>query len=179
MRSILALFSRPRRLAVLLVGLAMPLPSAAQRLSVVGGAGGVAENATFRLTSTVGEPGVGSVLSPAFHHHAGFLGGFARALVATADEEDPASPTVLVLHPPAPNPSRGAARVQVDLPSPARVRLVVYDALGREVAVALDEERPAGRHTVALATDVLATGVYVVRLVAGHELATQQLTVVR
>ncbi|GAB5537622.1 MAG: hypothetical protein Rubg2KO_38710 [Rubricoccaceae bacterium] len=90
-----------------------------------------------------------------------------------------ALPDELALHPPAPNPTRGASSMQVDLPTPARVRLAVYDALGREVAVALDEERPAGRHTVALAVDGLATGVYVVRLAVGNELATQRLTVVR
>lgn len=88
-------------------------------------------------------------------------------------------PTELALHPPAPNPTRGTSSIQVDLPSPARVRLSIYDALGREVIVALSDERSAGRHTVGLATDGLATGVYVVRLVAGAEVRTRRLTVVR
>ena len=103
-------------------------------------------------------------------------------LVVTAfvDTEDtPGLPVELALHAPVPNPTRGASSMQVDLPTPDRVRLAVYDALGREVAVALDDERPAGRHTVALATDRLATGMYVVRLVAGGEVRTQRLTVIR
>ena len=139
----------------------------------------MAENASFRMTSTLGEPAVGVVLGPAFHHRAGFLGGVGSVLVATTEEEGPDSPSVLVLHPPAPNPSRGAARVRVDLPTPAHVRLVVYDALGREVAVALDEERPMGRHVVELAPVGLASGTYVIRLTAGNDVRTQRLTVVR
>ena len=96
-----------------------------------------------------------------------------------ATEPGESLPEVLALHPPAPNPTRGVSSMQVDLPAPARVRLALYDALGRELAVVLDDDRPAGRHTVALATDRLAAGVYVVRLVAGGEPATQRLTVVR
>jgi len=94
-------------------------------------------------------------------------------------ETGPTLPTVLALHAPAPNPTRTASSMQVDLPSPARVRLAVYDALGREVAVALDDDRPAGRHMVELAVNGLAPGVYVARLAVGTKLATQRLTVVR
>ena len=60
-----------------------------------------------------------------------------------------------------------------------RIRLVVYDALGREVAVVLDEEQPAGRHTIELASVGLASGTYVIRLVADGEVQTQRFTVVR
>lgn len=181
MRSIVVSRTCIRSVAVLLIGLAASLPAKAQRLvgSVLAGAGGAAENASFRLTSTVGEPVVGTVLGTAFRHHAGFLGGFGRSPVVTSDAEGPVSPEALVLHPPAPNPSRGMAHVRVDLPISAYVRLVVYDALGREVAVALSEERPAGRHVVELGRAGLASGAYVVRLVVDGEVRTQRLTVVR
>ena len=105
----------------------------------------------------------------------------AELVIGTPVSTEPGEslPDVLALHAPAPNPARNASSMQVDLPEPAHVRLAIYDALGREVAVALDTERPAGRHTVALATDGLATGVYVVRLVAEGAVRTQRLTVVR
>ncbi|GAB5536714.1 MAG: hypothetical protein Rubg2KO_29630 [Rubricoccaceae bacterium] len=80
---------------------------------------------------------------------------------------------------PVPNPTRGDVELTMDLPTPARAGLSVYDALGREVARVVDGFRPSGTHTVALATDGLAPGVYLVRLVAGNELVTQRLTVVR
>jgi len=181
MTSIFDLFARARGFAVLLMGLTVALPVNAQRLvgGILGSAGGVSENASYRLTSTVGEPAIGSMLNGANRHEAGFLVRSVRSPVGTANQEDLAHPDVLTLHAPIPNPSRGAARVQVDLPSPARARLVVYDALGREVAVALDEEWPAGRHTVELASVGLASGTYVIRLVAGGKVRTQRLTVVQ
>ncbi|GAB5536716.1 MAG: hypothetical protein Rubg2KO_29650 [Rubricoccaceae bacterium] len=181
MTSIYLLLVRTRRLAVCLAGLAVAVPVHAQRLTggLLGSAGGVSENANYRLTITVGEPAEGSALNGVYHHKAGFLFRSVRPPVGTADQEGPANPDVLTLHPPAPNPSRGTARIWVDLPSPGHVRLIVYDALGREVAVALDDERPAGRHTVDLASVGLASGTYVIRLVADGEVQTQRLTVVR
>jgi hypothetical protein len=55
----------------------------------------------------------------------------------------------------------------------------VYDLLGREVAVLLDEQRPAGTHTVALRAAGLASGAYLYRLRAGSQVLTMKLTVLK
>jgi len=102
--------------------------------------------------------------------------------VAVSAESSPGEaslPTVLALRAPAPNPVRGSARLAFDLPTPARVRLAVVDALGREVVAVFDGEREAGRHTASVSVDGFAPGLYVVRLAAGDELATRRLIVVR
>ena len=49
---------------------------------------------------------------------------------------------------PAPNPTAGTTQFLLAVPHAGRVQLAVYDALGREVAVVLDEERAAGDHAV-------------------------------
>jgi hypothetical protein len=69
--------------------------------------------------------------------------------------------------------------VRVDLPEPGRIRLAVLDALGREVAVLLDAERPAGAHAAPLDASRLAPGVYVVRLDSPGGVLTRRLTVAR
>ena len=97
---------------------------------------------------------------------------------AVAGETD-ALPAVLALGAPHPNPSRGGVRVGFDLPEAAAVRVSVYDALGREVAVLADGERAAGRHEATLGAGRVAPGVYVVRLVAGEAALVRRLTVVR
>ena len=80
----------------------------------------------------------------------------------------------------APNPSRDRATIRLGLDAPAGdVRVVVYDALGREVAVLWDGPRGAGEHEVSLAASGLAPGVYLVRLTAGDRADVRQLTVVR
>src|SRR5262249_26615138 len=45
-----------------------------------------------------------------------------------------------------PTPTRGHVRVEYTLPEACRVRIGVYDVLGRRVGAALDETQLAGRH---------------------------------
>ena len=84
----------------------------------------------------------------------------------------------LSLSAPVPNPSRGAARIGYAVPEAGEVRLSVYDALGREVAMLADGVRQPGRHEAEIASG-LAPGVYVVRLVSGERSVVRRLTVVR
>ena len=102
-----------------------------------------------------------------------------RVGVFVADADAPGIPETLTLHPPVPNPSRGTVALAFDLVEASAVRLSVHDALGREVAVPVEGLLPSGTHEARLATDALAPGVYVVRLVAGSDVRTQRLTVVR
>jgi hypothetical protein len=79
-----------------------------------------------------------------------------------------------------PNPSRGSVTVPYGLDAPSAVRLAVYDALGREVAVLVDGPVAAGAHAAALDGASLPAGVYLVRLTTDGGLAqTARLTLVR
>ena len=78
-----------------------------------------------------------------------------------------------------PNPSTGTSHVSFVLQESAPVRLAVYDALGREVAVLVDEVRPPGRHTLEHSTTDLLSGVYFYRLSAGNVEETRRVAVVR
>ena len=99
-----------------------------------------------------------------------------RQWVTTTATEPGSAPVVFRLDPPSPNPSSGQATFRYTLSEPGVVRLVLYDLLGREVAVLVDREQSVGSHEVAFAAGALASGVYVVRLRAGAQQATQQLT---
>jgi hypothetical protein len=98
----------------------------------------------------------------------------------TADEPAPgALPEILALHAPAPNPVGGRATIRYELPAAGPVRLAVYDALGREVAVLVDGERPAGVHAVVVDAGALAAGAYVVRIHGAGTAVARRLSVVR
>lgn len=94
---------------------------------------------------------------------------------------EPAAPAAsgLTLDVRGPNPFRTATEVAFSLPEPAAVRLMVYDVLGREVAVLAAGDFAPGRHAVRFDASDLAAGVYVARLAAGGEAVTRRLTVVR
>lgn len=79
----------------------------------------------------------------------------------------------------APNPSRGRVRIGYELNAPGAVRLVVYDVMGREVAVLVDGMRPAGSHNATWDASGLSAGVYVYQLEVAGAAHTRTMTVLR
>jgi hypothetical protein len=59
------------------------------------------------------------------------------------------------------------------------VELRVYDVLGREVAVLVNERKPPGRYEVTFDASRLASGVYFYRMQAGDFVQTRKLLLVR
>lgn len=96
---------------------------------------------------------------------------YTRSIVtATAPEVPALAMTVF------PNPTAGPATVSYYLPTAGPVHAQVLDAVGRPVGrLATGETQGAGPHT--LAVPPLASGLYIVRLVAGGTTAYQKLVV--
>lgn len=82
------------------------------------------------------------------------------------------------LLPNAPNPFRSATTLAYELDRPADVRLEVFDAAGRRVAVLVEGRQEAGTHRVLFEASDLTSGVYVARLVAGKQTVSRRLTLV-
>src|SRR5690606_34550067 len=102
--------------------------------------------------------------------------GFAESSVSA---EEGAAPRAFALHAPYPNPFANRATLAFDLPQPAMVRLAVFDALGREMAVLVEGKRAAGRHEAVFDAAGLPGGAYFVRIEAGTFAATQRMVLVR
>ncbi len=79
---------------------------------------------------------------------------------------------------PYPNPSRGATTVPLVLGEAAEVHLVVFDVLGREVAVLHEGRLGAGEHRFVLDA-ALPAGAYLVRASGAGGGAVQRLTIAR
>ncbi len=78
-----------------------------------------------------------------------------------------------------PNPFGSRTTLQFSAAEAGPIRLVVYDVLGREVAVLVDGPAEVGTHDVALDAEGLPSGAYVVRLEADGRVETRRLTLVR
>jgi hypothetical protein len=101
-------------------------------------------------------------------------------IVATATSNDEVTGTQgFVLQPARPNPSRGVTTLGFSLERSAEVSLAVYDLMGRRVAVVASGVRPAGSQSVAFDASNLSSGLYLIRLQSGSQVATQQLVVLR
>jgi hypothetical protein len=78
-----------------------------------------------------------------------------------------------------PNPFNTATQLEFTLPSTQRVSLRLYDVLGREVAVMVNEIRTAGRHRLTFDASGLPSGVYLCRLEAGGMAQTRKIVLLK
>jgi hypothetical protein len=67
-----------------------------------------------------------------------------------------------------PNPFSHKSQIAFSLAQDCVVSLKVYDILGGEVAVLLDERRPAGEYVIELDAQEFRQGVYVYTIIAGE-----------
>ncbi len=78
-----------------------------------------------------------------------------------------------------PNPFNPTTVVSYQLSVASNVKLVVYDILGREVAVLVNERKSAGSYEVTFDAGGLASGVYFYRLTAGSFTQTRKMAVMK
>ena len=78
-----------------------------------------------------------------------------------------------------PNPFNPEAVVLYSVREEAHVHIRVFDVLGRQVAVLVDEKRPSGQYEVRLDGSNLPSGVYFIRRNAGSRLRTAQVQLVK
>lgn len=74
-----------------------------------------------------------------------------------------------------PNPAQAQAYIDVTLPAPQALRVVLYDALGRAVQTLAAGWYGAGQHTLTVQTRSLPPGVYLYRLHTGTAVQTRKL----
>jgi len=111
-----------------------------------------------------------------------------RLLVGSADyvetKQSVALPSDLQFLPNYPNPFSDQTTLEYVLPEASSVRVAVYDVLGRQVRVLVDEKQDAGRHTVQWnghdeSGHRMASGVYLARLVVDGTTKVRKMTFVR
>lgn len=78
-----------------------------------------------------------------------------------------------------PNPFNPSTTIQFGLPLESKVRLVVYDILGREIATLADRSFDADFHTITWNPPALASGVYLYRLVTEEKIITRKMTFIK
>jgi|GEM_PF-3236278 len=67
-----------------------------------------------------------------------------------------------------PNPFNPSTTIKYSLPEKLNVQIKVFDILGREAAVLVNEEKPAGEYTANFNASYLPSGVYIYKITAGN-----------
>jgi hypothetical protein len=99
--------------------------------------------------------------------------------IAAADNQSRKLPKYFWLYDNYPNPFNSETRIAFDLPKAERVRLEIFDLLGRNVATLASGLMSAGNHETVFEGRNLASGVYVYRLQAGQFVAAKKLVMIK
>jgi photosystem II stability/assembly factor-like uncharacterized protein len=78
-----------------------------------------------------------------------------------------------------PNPFNPTTSVWYSVPRTGAVSLRVYDILGREVATLVDNIRQRGEYTVEWNAELMPSGIYLYKLVAGGSIETRKAVLIR
>lgn len=87
----------------------------------------------------------------------------------TTGVETETIPTQFVLYQNFPNPFNPTTRIRFSLPKPEKVELKIYDILGQQVTILVNEIKNAGTHEIIFNSSEyrLASGVYIYHITAG------------
>lgn len=98
---------------------------------------------------------------------------FTTSLTDVKDNE--LKPTEFSLKQNYPNPFNPQTWIKYEVPERTHVKIVVYDLLGNEIAILVNEEKPQGRYTIEWKPTSLSSGIYFYRMQAGKYSATKKL----
>jgi len=101
------------------------------------------------------------------------------SVIVGAVRDDSGVPRRYALEQNYPNPFNPTTVIRYQLPVVSEVRLVLYDLLGREVSVLVNERKNAGSYEVKFDATGLASGVYLYRLTAGSFVQTCKLLLLK
>jgi len=83
------------------------------------------------------------------------------------------------LHQNYPNPFNPSTQIKFDIPSSSFVRLIVYDALGREIDEFINERLNPGSYVYEWSAESYPSGIYFYKLVAGDYVQTKKMILIK
>jgi glycosidase len=100
-------------------------------------------------------------------------------LTGVEEQRGASVPNEISLYQNYPNPFNPKTAIQYSVPITQYVSLKVYDVLGRELAVLVNERKDAGVHEVKFDASRVSSGVYFYRLTAGSFVDTKKMLLLR
>jgi hypothetical protein len=82
-----------------------------------------------------------------------------------------------------PNPFNPSTKIDFELPTDSKVKVIIYDALGREIRTLVNEAKTAGIYSVDFDAKNLSSGFYFYRLITGENgnelIITKKMTLIK
>ncbi|GAB5410805.1 MAG: hypothetical protein BalsKO_31700 [Balneolaceae bacterium] len=151
----------------------------AQAQVLISPMGGFQKNSSISLAFSVGETVAGNFSSESFSFSSGFSGINDGVLISNEliNEE---LPKEFQLKQNYPNPFNPSTNIEFSLPQQADLKVEVFNSIGRRVAVLVEENKPAGFHTVRFNASSYSSGMYFYRLIAdGNIISTKKMILIK
>ncbi len=88
-------------------------------------------------------------------------------------------PVLLKLHQNYPNPFNPTTRIRFFVPEQTHVKLVVYNAIGQQLATLVNEEKSVGKYEITFNAADLSSGVYLYRIQSESHTESRQMLLVK
>lgn len=97
----------------------------------------------------------------------------------SSNDNDLEVPLVFKLYNNYPNPFNPTTSIRYDVAEASHVTLTVYNVLGQQVATLVNEQRPAGSHSVTFDAARLSSGTYFIRMQAAGNVFTNKMMLIK
>ena len=139
---------------------------------------------TWTKKSGAGDVNALYFVSPTVGYAAGFSGLIARTnnaggLTEVKNISKRTIPQKFSLSQNYPNPFNPSTVINYQLPMNSHVILKIYDVLGKEIAVLVNEEHSAGNYSINFEASKLSNGMYFYRLQAGNTIETKRMMLIK
>ena len=78
-----------------------------------------------------------------------------------------------------PNPFNPTTTINYYIAKPTLVKITIYDLLGKQLSVIMEENKNAGHHNVTFNSDGLASGVYFYEIEAGDYIEAKKMVILK
>ncbi len=103
----------------------------------------------------------------------------ANLVIPVAVDESHSHPADIVLYQNYPNPFKTSTQISFSLPHPDKVTIQIYKLKGQLVETLLDENKPAGSHSLEWNADNASSGIYFMKLLTKEKAVVRKLVIIK
>ncbi|OPX25433.1 MAG: hypothetical protein B1H05_03850 [Candidatus Cloacimonas sp. 4484_140] len=103
----------------------------------------------------------------------------AQLTIPVSAEESPIIYDTVTLHQNFPNPFKTSTQISFSLPHPDKVKIQIYNLKGQLVETLLNENKPAGSHTLEWNAENASSGIYFMKLLTKEKTFVKKLIIIK
>jgi hypothetical protein len=147
-------------------------------ISVISSGGESQSNANYVISGTVGQVSADLSTTTNYRIQSGFWSLYYQSVIVNVDEEE-VVPVIYKLEQNYPNPFNPSTTIKFAVPERNKVLIKIYDVLGSEVLILVNEELDAGWYERTFNAASFSSGVYIYRMQSDGYVSTKKMLMIK